>query len=131
MSRRTDRINGLLRQEISQLLSRELNDPRLSGLVTITQVDVTSDVRYAKVYVSVFGDGAQKEAALIGVISAKGFIRRELRGRLDLKFIPELKFILDETMEEADHIFRVLDTLAEDDPHSSTSNQEPPSDTKC
>ena len=127
MSRRTDRINGLLRQEISQLLSRELNDPRLSGLVTtITQVEVTSDVRLARVYVSVLGDGAKKEAALRGVTSATGFIRRELRGRLDLKFIPELKFFLDETMEEADHIYRVLDKLAEESPESSTSNQETP-----
>ena len=111
MSRRTDRINGVLRQEISLLLSRELSDPRLSGVVTITKVDTTTDLHHARVYVSVLGDQAHKETVLKGISSATGFIRRELRGRLYLRQVPDLDFVLDESLEDAGHIFKLMDGL--------------------
>ena len=69
MSRRTDRINGLLRQEISRLLSRELNDPRLSGVVSITRVETSSDLRISRVYVSVLGGSDDKDAVLKGALA--------------------------------------------------------------
>ena len=112
MSRRTDRINGLLRQEISRLLSRELNDPRLSGVVSITRVETSSDLRVSRVYVSVLGGSDDKDAVLKGISSAGGFIRREMRDRLSLKYIPDLRFTLDESMEEAQHIQRLMDRLS-------------------
>ena len=112
MSRRTDRINGLLRQEISRLLSRELNDPRLSGVVSITRVETSSDLRVSRVYVSVLGGSDDKDSVLKGISSAGGFIRREMRDRLSLKYIPDLRFSLDESMEEADHIQRLMDRLS-------------------
>ena len=112
MSRRTDRINGLLRQEISQLLSRDLNDPRLSGVVSITRVETSADLRVSKVYVSVLGGPDDKESVLKGISSAGGFIRREMRDRLSLKYIPDLRFTLDESMEEAQHIQRLMDRLS-------------------
>ena len=112
MSRRTDRINGLLRQEISQLLSRDLNDPRLSGVVSITRVETSSDLRVSRVYVSVLGGRQDKDSVLRGINSALGFIRREMRERLSLKYIPELKFSLDESMEEAEHIQKLMDRLS-------------------
>jgi ribosome-binding factor A len=116
MSRRTDRINGLLRQEISQLLARELKDPRLSGVVSITQVDTSADLRYARVFVSVFGGRQEKETVLKGVSSAAGFMRRELRARLSLRHIPDLKFILDESMEEADHVLKLMEQMSTEAP---------------
>ena len=116
MTRRTDRINGLLRQEISKLLSRELNDPRLSGVVSITQVETSSDLRRARVYVSVLGDQQVKNTVLSGINSATGFMRRELGGRLTLKYIPELSFVLDKSLDEAQYIFNVMDHLAMNGP---------------
>ena len=116
MTRRTDRINGLLRQEISQLLSRELNDPRLSGVVSITHVETTTDLRYARVHVSVLGGREERETVLSGINSAAGFMRRELGVRLSLRYIPELKFILDESIEVADHIFNLMDRLSTNGP---------------
>jgi ribosome-binding factor A len=112
VSRRTDRINGLLRQEISQLLSRDLNDPRLSGVVSITRVETSADLRVSKVYVSVLGGPDDKVSVLKGISSAGGFIRREMRDRLSLKYIPDLRFTLDESMEEAQHIQRLMDRLS-------------------
>lgn len=111
MSRRTDRINGLLRQEISQLLSREVKDPRLNGIISITQVQTSSDLRNARVYLSVMGDREAQESALDGIQSAAAFLRRELRERLKLRYIPFLKFALDDSLENADAVLRIMDSL--------------------
>jgi ribosome-binding factor A len=116
VTRRTERINGVLRQEISQLLARELNDPRLSGIVSITQIETTSDLRHSKVYISVLGDDKQKETVLGGVNSAARFMRRELGVRLSLRYVPELKFMLDESMEQAEHILTVIDRVSAEVP---------------
>ncbi len=111
MPRRADRINGLLRQEISILLSREIKDPRLDGVISITQVKTSSDLRSARVFVSVLGDQEAKEAALEGIQSAASFLRRSLRDRLKLRYVPFLKFALDETIEDADTVLRIIDQL--------------------
>ena len=109
MSRRVDRINGLLREEISKLLLREIKDPRLSGLLTITQVKTSSDLRNAKVYFSVLGNHEANTAALQGIQSAATFLRKQLRERLRLKYVPFLTFEIDDSMETSDHIFRLMD----------------------
>lgn len=111
MTRRTDRINGLLRQEISKLLSHELNDPRLSGVVSITQVETSTDLRHARVYVSVLGDQQEKNTVLSGINSATRFMRRELGERLTIRYVPELSFVLDESLDEAERIFNLMDSL--------------------
>ncbi len=112
MTRRTDRINGLLRQEISKLLSHELNDPRLSGVVSITQVETSTDLRHARVYVSVLGDQQEKNTVLSGINSATRFMRRELGERLTIRYVPELSFVLDESLDESERIFNLMDSLA-------------------
>lgn len=111
MTRRTDRINGLLRQEISHLLTREIKDPRLNGIISITEVHTTSDLRNARVFVSVLGDQDTKDAALSGIQSAASFLRRSLRDRLKLRYVPFLKFALDESIEDADAVLRVMDLI--------------------
>ena len=111
MSRRVDRINGVLRQEISQLLSRQIKDPRLNALVTITQVETSSDLRTARVFLSVLGDRETREKALEGIQSAATFLRRELRGRLNLRYTPFLSFVLDDSLENADHLLRLMDRI--------------------
>ncbi len=109
MTRRIDRINGLLRQEISDLISKELNDPRLGGVVSVTYVDTSVDLSHARVHVSVFAQQDRKETVLNGIRSGLGFIRRELRGRLRLRHIPTLELVLDESLDEASHISQLID----------------------
>lgn len=111
MSRRVDRINCLLRQEISQLLAREIKDPRLGGVISITQVQTANDLRSARVLVSVLGDRETQESALDGIQSAAAFLRRELRDRLKLRYVPFLKFALDDSLESADAVLRLMNQL--------------------
>ena len=125
MSRRVDRINGLLRQEISQLLAREIKDPRLGGVISITQVQTANDLRSARVLVSVLGDRETQESALDGIQSAAAFLRRELRDRLKLRYVPFLKFALDDSMESADAVLRLMNQL-QGEPNQPTPT--PPSD---
>lgn len=110
-SRRLDRINGQLRQELSQLISRQIKDPRIAGVVTITQVKTASDLRTARVFVSVLGDQATQRSTLEGIQSASAFLRRELRDRLSLRYVPFMRFELDQSMEDADNLLRIIDQL--------------------
>lgn len=111
MPRRQDRVNELLRTEISQLLARQIKDPRLDGVISITRVSASNDLRSARVYVSVMGPQETKREALAGIQSAAAFLRRELRGRITLRHTPFLTFELDESMEEADQVLRLMDRL--------------------
>ncbi len=111
MSRRTDRVSGLLRHEISRLLTAGIKDPRLNGVISITRVATSSDLRNAHVYLSVMGDAAAKQSALDGIRSAAAFLRRELRPRLTLRYTPFLTFDLDESIEEGSHLLGIMDTI--------------------
>jgi len=126
MSRRVDRINVLLRQEISQLLSRQIKDPRLTGVISITQVKTSGDLRSARVYVSVMGDQETKQQALAGIQSAAAFLRRELRDRLTLRYVPFLSFVLDETIENADQLLRLMDQIQESRPTTTSAGDPRP-----
>ncbi|MGH7325897.1 MAG: 30S ribosome-binding factor RbfA [Candidatus Rokuibacteriota bacterium] len=110
--KRLDRVNQLIREEISLLLQRELKDPRL-GFVTVTDVETTKDLRSAKVFVSVLGDDAQWAASMAALGSARGFIRNWLRQHLDLRQTPELDFRPDRSMEHAARIQRLLQQLGD------------------
>ena len=109
MPRRIDRINELLRTEISHLIAREIKDPRVAGVISITEVVASSDLRSARVYVSVMGRQADRQSALEGIRSAASFLRRELRERVNLKHTPHMIFVLDDAIEEADRITRLMD----------------------
>ena len=124
MSRRVDRINGLLREEISNLLLREIKDPRLSGLLTITQVKTSSDLRNAKVYLSVLGNDEANTTALQGIQSAATFLRKQLRERLRLKYVPFLTFEIDDSMETSDHIFRLMDQARQESDLNYSSGED-------
>ena len=108
--KRLDRVNQLIKEEISTLLQRELKDPRL-GFVTVTQVEATKDLRVAKVFVSVLGGETQWKASLTALVSARGFIRNWLRHHLDLRVTPELDFRADHSMEHAARIQHLLGRL--------------------
>ena len=116
MSRRVDRINGLLREQISQLLSRQINDPRLDAVVSITQVETSHDLRTARVFLSVMGDQETRAKALEGIQSAATFLRRELRNRVTLRYVPFLTFVLDDSLENAERLLRLMDQIQEESP---------------
>ena len=109
MSRRIDRVNELLRAEISNLLSREIKDPRVAGVISITEVVASSDLRSARVYVSVMGPDTDRRAAMDGIRSAASFLRRELRDRVNLKHTPHMTFILDDSIEEGERVLRLIE----------------------
>jgi ribosome-binding factor A len=119
MSRRLDRVNGVLRQEISRVLATELRDPRIPVVVSVTQVDASADLRHAKVYISVLGDDAEKRLTIRALKSAAGFVHRNLRRSLSLKSVPTLRFVLDESIETGNHILGLIDeAIAEAGPPS-------------
>ena len=96
-SNRIGRINEEVQRELSELI-RSLKDPRVQTMLSITRVDTTSDLRYAKVYVSVLEEAREKEA-MKGLKSAGGWLRRELGQRLQLRYTPELVFELDDSLK--------------------------------
>ncbi|MFM9106792.1 MAG: 30S ribosome-binding factor RbfA [Chloroflexota bacterium] len=114
MSRRTLQVGELLREELTDIIRREVKDPRL-GFWSITGVDVPPDLRSARVHVSVLGSDEERTATLAALTSAAGFIRRHLKPRLRMRQIPELEFRDDRSMEHADQIGRALRELAEQD----------------
>lgn len=115
MSRRTERINDLLREEISALVQREMKDPRLAGLVSITEVDVSPDLRQAKVYVSVLGSDEERSSTFRALGAASHFLERELRRRLTIRRMPELHFQQDDSIERGTRILELLDKAQEPD----------------
>lgn len=108
--KRLDRVNQLIKEEVSYLLHRELKDPRL-GFVTVTDVDVSKDLRAARVYVSVLGTEEQWRTSLAALESARGFIRNWLAPRLRIRAIPHLTFHADRSMAHAAHIQTMLEEL--------------------
>jgi ribosome-binding factor A len=110
VSRRTDRVSDVLRAELSDLLLREVHDPRVK-LASVTAVEVTSDLRRAVVRISALGDDAQRQETIEGLRHAKGFLRTELAHRLRLRATPELVFELDRGAEHSQRISDLLEGL--------------------
>lgn len=112
MSTRTERLADLVRDEISRLLLREVKDPRI-GFVTITEASVSPDLHHIKVFVSVLGEEAARDASILALRSASGFIQRALFRNLRLKHSPVVTFHLDDSMERGERIERVLRQIRE------------------
>ena len=114
-SRRIERINHLLRQELADLLTREVKDQTLStALISITDVETSPDLRQAKVYFSVYGDDAVVQAAHAHLRRASGFLHHGLKERLDLRHIPHLEFVLDQSLARGDRIMRLMRTIEDE-----------------
>lgn len=110
MTRRTRMVGDMLREELTDIVRKEVKDPRLA-FWSITHVEVPADLRTARVYVSVLGTEQERSDTLAAMRSAAGFIRFHLKPRLRMRQIPDLEFRDDRTMEEADEITRVLREL--------------------
>ena len=115
MRRRTERINSIIQQEISELLREQINDPRLTALISITKVSTSPDLRHAKVFVSALGDKVNKDEILQGFTAASGFLRRQLANSLELKHTPELSFHLDDSIERGAEVLKLIDQVASED----------------
>lgn len=115
MTYRIERLNSLFRQEISDLVQRHVKDPRLGFFVSVTAVEISKDMRFAKVFVSRFGTDLERKETLAALESANGFIRHELGNRIKTRHIPELSFRLDDTMEKADKMFRIMNQISSEE----------------
>ncbi len=111
--KRSDRVSDQMKQEIADILLRRIKDPRI-GFVTVTDVEVSHDLRNAKVFVSIYGDEKNKQDSLKGLESAVPFIRSELAGRMRLRLVPELLFRFDPTLERGAHIMELLHSIEEE-----------------
>jgi ribosome-binding factor A len=111
MSHRIERVNTLLKREISELIQHTLRDPRLNEFIVITEVDTSPDLQLARVYVSSIG-GQQEEAQILGVLKrASGFLRTELAKKVRIRRMPELVFKWDNSIEHGDRIMRLIDQI--------------------
>ena len=112
MSRRTSRVNDLLREQLSELLLREVKDPRVNhGLVSITEVQVSPDLRRATVFVSHLGRDDERDEVLRGLAAASHFLRNELVHRLSLRTVPELVFRFDPSIERGARLASLINEV--------------------
>jgi ribosome-binding factor A len=110
--KRADRVADLILKELAEVLMRRVKDPRLAE-ITLTKVDVSPDLRNAKVYYSLLGDEEKKDEVAGGLDSARGFVKRELGKRLHLRRIPDITFYFDASLEHGSHIDQLLSELKE------------------
>ena len=109
MNIRPERVAQFMRREIAEILEHRLNDPRLAGrVVSVTDVEVTPDLSFARVFVSVLEGGAERERALAALQSAAGFVRHLLSERLDLREVPEIRFVHDSSIERGARVEELL-----------------------
>ncbi len=124
MARRIDRVNALLRQEISRVIATELRDPRLSSLVSVLRVQTSPDLRQAAVYISVLGGDREKKDVMRAFRSASGYIHRAIRDSLTLKMVPHLEFRLDDSIERTSELLGLIDRYSSGQP--SAAREESP-----
>jgi ribosome-binding factor A len=111
--KRADRVGGQVKKELSDLLRKEIRDPRLDS-VTIVGVDLSDDLRSARVFFSAAQGEKARAGARAGFKSASGYLKRRLGSRLELKYVPELRFIYDESLDRATHLNEILKTISEE-----------------
>jgi ribosome-binding factor A len=116
MSRRTERVSELIRHELSDLIMRELRDPRVDGLISITRVDLTPDLYNARVSVSVMSETADPAEAVKALNTAAGFLHKELVHRLEMRRVPFLTFQIDRSIEEGAAVLAHLNEVLHPDP---------------
>lgn len=108
--KRSDRIAETIRDVISSILLREINDPRIQ-FVSVMRVEVSSDLQHAKIFVSIIGSDDKKQEAFEGLKSARGFIQRKLGKRIRLRCTPEISFKMDTSVDEGMHIYDLLQEI--------------------
>jgi ribosome-binding factor A len=124
MTRRSERVGELIREEISDLLRREIDDPRLKtgAIISITEVEVSADLRYAKVFVSLLGSEEETKAAFASLVHAEGFFRHELGERLRLRYTPEIHFRRDESLARGARLTELLRQVEQQEASGQTND---------
>lgn len=105
---RTQRISEEMKKEVSSIIQNELKDPRLPQMISVISANVTKDLKYAKIYISVLGGKDEKKNALSALKSAAGYIRHEVSQRMQLRYTPEMHFELDDSIERGAYITRLI-----------------------
>lgn len=118
------RINMEVQRELSELIRSGIKDPRIHPMTSVVAVEVTPDLKYCKAYVSVLGDEEAGKATIEGLKSAEGFVRRELARRVNLRNTPQIRFILDQSIEYGVHMSHLIDEVAKADEEAAGSAQE-------
>lgn len=124
---RTDRLNSLLREVISEVIRREVRNPHVNELVTVTRVDITKDLHFAKVYISVIGTEAQKTETIDALQSAAGFIAIKSSEKVVMRYFPSLTFKLDDSVEKHQRIEELLHKISDEKKSRTEEESDEPS----
>ncbi len=114
-SKRNNRLSGEMKKTITNIIRKQLKDPRISDMVSITEVKVTEDLRYAKVFVSVYGNQEIVNSTIGALDNAKGYIRKELGKYLKIRYTPELLFEKDNSIEQGIRINKLIEKVIEEE----------------
>ncbi len=121
---RPERVAELMKREVAGILAHELRDPRLGTLVSVTDVEVTQDLSFARIYVSILESGADRQRTLEALGRAAGYVRRLLAPRLGLREVPELRFVLDSSIERGARVEEILKKLERGEPVEDEDEEE-------
>ncbi len=122
--KRINRISEEVKKVVSELIQNEIKDPRISGMPSVNKVSVTKDLRFAKIFISVLGSEEDKESTIEGLQSAKGFVRKEIGNRINLRHVPEPIFMLDESIEQALYMSKLIEEVNRDSREDSDDKKE-------
>jgi ribosome-binding factor A len=122
-TRRRRQVADLIRDHVSEILQTEMKDPRL-GMVSLTRVEMSPDLRYATIYASVYGEDEEQQATIQALSGATGYIRRLLAPRLTIRHIPAIRFTLDHSMAHAEQVTRTLNEVLPPDDSESNDDDE-------
>lgn len=112
------RINGEVLKELSNIIRSEIKDPRINPMTSVVSVEVAPDIKTCKAYISVLGDEKSQQDTIAGLKSAEGYIRRELARTVNLRNTPEIKFILDQSIEYGINMSKLIDEVTKKDDES-------------
>lgn len=113
MSNRIEKANSLIKKNLAEIIDNELSDPRLEKeMITVSKVEMSPDLKYARVYLSFYGEG-NKDEALVALQNASGFIKKSLKEKLKFRAMPELHFVEDHSLEYSDHINSLLKQISD------------------
>lgn len=119
---RNERIAEEIKKSVSQIINNDLKDPRINGLISVTKVEVTKDLRYAKIFISLYGDNIEKDNVFSAIENATGYIRRELAGMIRMKYIPEISFEMDKSIEYGIHIHKLIEKVKNQNQEKNEDN---------
>jgi ribosome-binding factor A len=111
---RTDRLNSLLKEVISEVIHRDVRNPHVNHLVGVTRVEISKDLHYAKVYISIIGNDVQKEETIKALQSASGFIAVNSSKKVVMRYFPDLRFVLDDSVDKQMRIQKILGEIQEE-----------------